>query len=81
MFRNQQELIAGDLPDCLAMPAPQGCAALMIGDSFGNIDAAQPCLCAAQAEIHVFQIRLEFFVQQPHLLKYSSSKYGGGERR
>src|ERR1039458_4472788 len=53
----------------------------MPGESLGDVLAGERLRGRTQAEIHVFQVRLEAFFQQSHPLEQFRAKQGRGPRR
>ena len=82
MARHQEELVARDAPHGFRMPAAQRGAAAVPGDAPpARTTRPDSAGGAAQAEIHILQIRFEALFQQPDAAEKIGAKQRGGPGR
>src|ERR1700682_314449 len=80
VHRYQVTLVTRDAAHRFGMPWAQRRASAVPGDGLRYVEAGDTALRAAQAELHVFQVRFEGFVEQTDALEHLRAKQGSGPR-
>ena len=78
MLGDQEQLVARDPNHAPAAPASGGLAAAMPGQRIWDVRSRQAQGGGAHAEIHVFEIRKEGFVEKPDPVEELPPKESGG---
>src|SRR6266849_5021841 len=78
MLGGKQHLIAGNVSHCIGIPRATGAAATMISNRGRDIYAGAARQRAAEAEVDIFEIGFERFVQQTNLVEQFTPKDRSG---
>lgn len=78
MPRHEQKLVSRNQADDTRAPSPERRAAVMVGDGAGFEHTAESCAQTAKAEVDVFQIRPEAFVEALQALEHIPPEQAGG---
>ena len=81
MAGQQQHLISRDIPYCSSVPVTQRGTAHMERCGGGFVNAAVSKRRTTKSKVHIFQIRLERFIQPSYRAKAASADEDGGEGR